>query len=230
MDHHIAKNYLKTKDAVAEACEQNGRDPKDVLLLAVSKTVGIDGVREAWEAGARSFGENRPDPLVEKHAAFPDADWHFIGNIQSRRIKDIVPCATLIHSVHEMRHARKIDEEAARACKVQRILIEVNVSGEESKSGLEPKDVQQFVEECLELSNVEVCGLMTMAPQGDPDVAQQCFAGLRELFDGIFDWLMQEHRDKADNWTQLSMGMTEDWPQAIAEGSTIVRIGRAIFA
>lgn len=226
----IQDNYRTVAARVARACEEAGRSPQDVLLLAVSKTVGAGGVAEAYEAGARSFGENRPDPLVEKHAAFPDAQWHFIGNIQSRRIKDIVPCAELIHSLYQLKHARKIDEEAARIGKVQQVLIEVNVSGEESKSGLAPADLPAFLDECLALENLHVRGLMTMAPQGDRAVARQCFAGLRELLSSQRRRLDSVRPEALDGFDQLSMGMTDDWPEAVAEGSTIVRVGRAIFA
>lgn len=226
----IAEQYRSVASKVADACEQAHRASEDVLLLAVSKTVGVDGVREAYDAGARAFGENRPDPLVEKHAAFPDASWHFIGNIQSRRIKDIVPCAELIHSLYQMKHARKIDEEAARIGKTQRVLVEVNVSGEESKSGLASHDVPAFLDECMALEHVEVCGLMTMAPQGDLAVARQCFADLRELLCSMREHVATAHPDALDAFTQLSMGMTDDWREAVDEGSTIVRVGRAIFA
>lgn len=226
----IAENYLSVKAQVANACKDAGRSQDDVLLLAVSKTVGIDGVREAYEAGARNFGENRPEPLVEKHAAFPDANWHFIGNIQSRRIRDIVPCAYMIHSLCEEKHARKIDEVARELGKRQKVLIEVNVSGELSKSGLSPDEVPSYLHACLQLPNIEVCGLMTMAPIGDPDVASKTFAGLRELMQTLREQISASHPEALSAFTQLSMGMTDDWREAIVEGSTIVRIGRAIFA
>lgn len=226
----IAENYLSVKAQVANACKDAGRSQDDVLLLAVSKTVGIDGVREAYEAGARNFGENRPDPLVEKRAAFPNANWHFIGNIQSRRIRDIVPCAYMIHSLCEEKHARKIDEVARELGKRQKVLIEVNVSGELSKSGLSPDEVPAYLRTCLELPNIEVCGLMTMAPIGDPYVASKTFAGLRELMQTLREQISASHAEALPAFTQLSMGMTDDWREAIVEGSTIVRIGRAIFA
>lgn len=226
----IAEQYRQVSAEVAAVCERVAREPQEVLVLAVSKTVGVEGVRQAYDAGARAFGENRPDPLMEKHAAFPDASWHFIGNIQSRRIKDIVPCADVIHSLYQIKHAQKIDEEAARLGKVQRVLVEVNVSGEESKSGLAPAELFAFLDECAALQHVQACGLMTMAPQGSRAVAKQCFADLRMLLAGAREHLAQAHPDALDGFDQLSMGMTDDWREAIEEGSTIVRIGRAIFA
>ena len=134
----IEERYANIAAEVAAVCREAGRDPREVTVVAVSKTVGPAQVGSAVAAGARDFGENRPDGLVEKAAAYPQANWHFIGNIQSRRIPDIVGSAALVHSLVEERHARKIDEAAAAAGNVQDVLLEVNVSGEQSKSGLAP--------------------------------------------------------------------------------------------
>lgn len=223
----IYENYINEKAAVEECCEECGRNPHDVFLLAVSKTVGLDGVRMAIDAGCTDFGENRPDQLLEKYAAFPNVNWHFIGNIQSRRIKDIVACATLIHSLFQEKHAQKIDEEARAAGKVQDVLIEVNVSGEESKSGISPDKVKDFLHYCLGLQNVRVRGLMTMAPAGDTRAADSAFSGLQELLCTLRAGLEGE---SLQAFTELSMGMSGDWRQAVPHGSTIVRIGRAIFS
>lgn len=133
-----ATRYKHVRSEVDQVCKELGRDPEEVLLLAVSKTVDVDQVQLAIDAGARAFGENRPDELVRKQRAFPDMEWHFIGNIQSRRIPEIVSAATLIHSVCKEAHLAKIDAAAAAIDKCQRVLLEVNVSGEESKSGFDP--------------------------------------------------------------------------------------------
>lgn len=223
----IGENYRRVLEEVAAQCEKAHRDPSDVLLLAVSKTVGLDGVKQALDAGAANFGENRLEQLQEKYAAFPQVNWHFIGNIQSRRIKDIVPCAHLIHSLFEERHAQKISDAAMSLDKVQRVLVEVNVSGEASKSGLDPHETKGFIQEISHLPNVEVCGLMTMAPQGDLQVAHECFSDLKLLKDDVAKSLSAEKRAA---FAELSMGMSEDWREAIECGSTIVRIGRAIFS
>lgn len=208
-------------------CQDCGRNPKDVRIIAVSKTVGVDVVGEAIRAEAHSFGENRPDMILEKHAAYPTEDWHFIGNIQSRRIADIVSCASMIHSLYQESHARKIDAAAQAAGKVQDVLLEVNVSGELSKSGLEPDQVADLLETCLQLPHVRVRGLMTMAPQGDLEVARSCFKGLARLQEDLRSTLPAE---AAQYFTELSMGMSEDWREAVAEGATMVRIGRALFS
>ncbi len=218
---NVKEQYAAVAADVVATCKRVGRAPEEVTVVAVSKTVGPDEVADAIAGGARNFGENRPDQLMLKADLFTDSTWHFIGNIQSRRIRDIVGRAALIHSLFEERHARKIDEIAREHGIVQDVLLEVNVSGEESKSGLAPADVRAMLEACSELPNLRVCGLMTMAPLGDMETARASFSGLRELRDE----LQADYPDL----TELSMGMTDDWPIAIEEGATIVRIGRAIF-
>lgn len=223
----VAERYRNVAAEVGRVCAACGRAPEAVRLVAVSKTVGPDEVARALAAGARDFGENRPDQIVAKAAAFPEARWHFIGNIQSRRIPDIVASASLIHSLFQLRHAEKIDRAAAELGKVQDVLIEVNVSGEESKGGVAPADAAELVRAAAALGSVRVRGLMTMAPQGDPAAVEAAFSGLAALFDDIRARL--DPAEAAD-FTELSMGMSEDWPAAIACGATIVRVGRAIFS
>lgn len=195
--------------------------------MAVSKTVGAQEVESALQGGATDFGENRPDQLVAKADSFSQATWHFIGNIQSRRIRDIVGRAALVHSLYQERHARKIDEVACELGIVQDVLIEVNVSGEESKSGVSPEAAANLLAFCAGLGHVRVCGLMTMAPQGDLPKARETFAGLARLHGELRAQLAPED---AAAFTELSMGMSDDWREAVAEGATIVRIGRAIFS
>lgn len=220
------ERYERTIAEAAACCAACGRDPRDVRVVAVSKTVGPDRVAEAIGAGAHDFGENRPDSLEEKHALFPQQTWHFIGNVQSRRIPGIVRDATLVHSLYQQRHVPKFDAAAAAAGKVQDVLLEVNVSGEESKSGLAPGDAADMLAYCGGFPHVRVRGLMTMAPQGDVERARACFADLARLRDDLRRGL---DADRAAAFNELSMGMSEDWHEAIAEGATIVRIGRALF-
>ncbi|HIW76111.1 MULTISPECIES: YggS family pyridoxal phosphate-dependent enzyme [Gordonibacter] len=222
----VEERYKKVAAEVAEVCRAAGRDPREVRVVAVSKTVGPEAVGEALVAGAHDFGENRPEGLVQKAAVYPQATWHFIGNIQSRRIPDIVGSAALIHSLFEERHARKIDEAARAAGKIQDVLLEVNVSGEASKSGRTPADVRELLEVCTALPNVRVRGLMTMAPRGDAATARETFEGLARLRDELRAGLDAEQAAAFDG---LSMGMSEDWREAVAAGATIVRIGRAVF-
>ncbi len=224
----IAERYAHVRAEVDAACREAGRDPASVVLLAVSKTVDVPAVADAIRAGAIAFGENRPGQLVEKRAAYPQVQWHFIGNVQSRRIKDIVPCATLIHSVYKESHLGKINASALACGKVQDILVEVNVSGEESKSGLAPADLRAFIEAADSFDAIRVRGLMTMAPRYDESTADATFRGLAALRDELNGRVFPRH-GKID-LSELSMGMSEDWRFAIRHGATIVRIGRAIFS
>ena len=219
----IQEQYKALQEEVGKVCESCGRDPRDVMLVAVSKTVGADEIVEASQAGALDFGENRPDDLLEKYDAMPQARWHFIGNVQSRRISDIVPKSFLIHSVYKVDHLAKIDAAAKEAGKIQNMLLEIN-SGEESKGGLDPDMSFGFLAAARRLPNIRMCGLMTMAPQGDLDVARACFANLRALRDEILDMGVVDDT----YFNELSMGMSEDWREGIAEGATIIRVGRAI--
>lgn len=223
----IADRYRRVCEEVAAQCLRCGRNPEDVSVIAVSKTVGPAGVAEAIRGGATQFGENRPDQIAQKSQEFPQVNWHFIGNIQSRRIGDVVQSAALIHSVNHLHHAQKIDRVAAQLEKTQDILIEVNISGEESKSGVSPADAATFVQACNKLLNVRVRGLMTMAPIGPSQVARQTFEGLASLAKTLKAMMPAV---KADDFTELSMGMSNDWREAICAGATMVRIGRAIFS
>ena len=220
----VSEQFKAFRAEVDEVCRACGRDPQSVMVVAVSKTVDVPEVEEAAQAGAVDFGENRPDELMRKCDAFPRPRWHFIGNLQSRRIADIVPRAYLIHSVFEIGHLAKIDAAARYAGKIQNILLEIN-SGEEQKGGIPPEHSYAFMGAASRLSYIRVSGLMTMAPQGDLEAARACFAQLRELRDEL---AMQGN--VPDEWmTELSMGMTEDWRVAIEEGASIIRVGRAIF-
>lgn len=219
--------YIAVRQKVDQVCIQAGRDPKEVLLIGVSKTVGVPEVELAISAGAHDFGENRPELLEEKALALPHENWHMIGNIQSRAIPRIVEHACLIHSVYQERHILAIEKAAAARDKIQDILIEVNVSGEQSKGGCTSQEAAHLVAVALECPHVRPRGLMTMAPQGDSQVAYETFKGLSNLFHQI-KAEMGENDKNAFN--ELSMGMSEDWPQAIAAGATMVRVGRAIFS
>lgn len=220
------ERYERTLNEVKKCCLECGRNPQDVQVLAVSKTVGELEIAEAIAAGAGNFGENRPDSLKTKHSAFPNQNWHFIGNIQSRRIPDIVACSSLVHSLYQESHVAKFSSAAIAAGKVQDVLLEVNISGEESKSGLAPDEVASMIALCERYPGIRVRGLMTMAPQGDPTVAQLCFENLLHLRDNLREDM---NASAAAVFNELSMGMSEDWREAVRAGSTIVRIGRALF-
>ena len=224
----LEQRWESVEESVEEACAAAGRARSDVRVIGVSKTVGLDAVAEAIEVGIHDFGENRPDELVRKHDTFPSENWHFIGNIQSRRIPDIVSASTLIHSVCKEAHLSKIDSAAEKIGKCQRLLLEVNVSGEESKSGFSPDEVEGILERAVGLSHISIEGLMTMAPQGKEEAIVATFSGLERLRDNL--QVRLQNKGISCHLSALSMGMTEDWRSAVGFGTTIVRVGRAIFS
>lgn len=223
----ISSNIEYARAEIAAALE-NGIDPDaDVLLMAVSKTVGLDEVAEAIAAGIHDFGENRAAELKRKQEAYPEENWHFIGRIQTNKLKDIVGRSRLIHSVSSTHALDAIEKQAAKLDIVQEVLLEVNVSGEESKDGFTADELGGALEHASTLAHVSVRGLMTMAPFGDTGIARQVFEGLRSIRDAHAASVKV-----CDNITlnELSMGMTQDYREAVQEGATIVRLGRSIFA
>lgn len=220
----IAHRYQNVEKRVAAACQRAGRDVSDVRIVAVSKTVGLDEVEEAIGAGIHDFGENRARPFSQKVETFPGERWHFIGKLQTNKVRDVVGRAMLIHSVDSVHLLEAISRYADKRGNDQRLLIEVNVSGEESKSGFAPAEVAEALDAASKLPHVKVLGLMTMAPQGDLEVARQTFAGLRELRDELAPKYSGNVELK-----ELSMGMSEDFEVGIEEGATIIRVGRTIF-
>ena len=224
----LKERYDAVLREVAQACEACGRPREAVRVIGVSKTVDLDAVEEALAAGLHDFGENRPAELVRKHDAFPHARWHFIGNIQSRQLKDIVGRACLIHSLYRQEHAEKINRLAAERNIVQDVLIEVN-NGEENKQGLSGEDLVDMLLFCHELEHVRPLGLMTMAPRGSRDLAAATFERLVALRTSA-QTVLAEHGVNDINLHELSMGMSDDYLEAIPRGATMVRIGRAIFS
>lgn len=208
---------------IAEAAERAGRDPASVTLIAVTKTFPVDVIAAAIAAGATDVGENRAQELREKVAVIGQkCRWHFIGNLQTNKVRFVVGEAALIHSVDRFGLAEAISRRAAGLGIVQEVLIEVNVSGEASKHGVAPAGVMHLAELVAGLPNIALRGVMTMAPlSGDPEASRPYFADLREL-SGL---LVQEHPDAAE----LSMGMSRDFEVAVEEGATLVRVGEAIF-
>jgi pyridoxal phosphate enzyme (YggS family) len=220
----VAERYRKVLRAIADAADVAGRDPADVCMVAVTKTVGIAEVAQAVAAGMHDFGENRAQEFVGKQALFPDETWHFIGTLQSNKVKQVVGRAALIHSVDSMSLLVAIHSRALEAGVVQPVLLEVNVSGERSKHGMTFDEAEEAVRRACDLRGVSVRGLMTMAPLGRPETA-------RKVFRECSHWmgrLQSLHCDAVD-LTELSMGMSNDFPVAVEEGATIVRVGRALF-
>ena len=221
----LLENYQRVLDSVRQAALDAGRTPDSVRLLAVSKTFPPEDIRSVFEAGQLCFGENKVQELQSKVQVLPpEIEWHLIGHLQSNKAAKAVEYASWIHSVDSVHLAQKIAGAAERLNKKVKILLEVNISGEESKFGLHSfEDTAPVAETLLTASNLELSGLMTMAEPGVPEARlRSTFSGLRELRDR----LETEFRIRLP---ELSMGMTSDFREAILEGSTMVRIGTAIF-
>ncbi|GBD91831.1 hypothetical protein BMS3Abin04_02563 [bacterium BMS3Abin04] len=220
----FSENLNIVKKNISDALNQTGKSINDIKLVAVSKTKPVEIILEAYNLGLRDFGENKAKELKAKSAELPkDIHWHFIGHLQRNKVKEVIPVAELIHSVDSIKIAGEINKRANAIGKVQKILIEVNTSEEETKFGLSTvEQVNEVAHFCNEASNLNLCGLMTMAPfTGNEKILRNCFIKLREMKENL--------NSNGFNLKELSMGMTNDYEIAIEEGATIVRIGTALF-
>lgn len=222
----ISTNITLINERIRVAAEAAGRNPATVRLVAVSKTRPAADISAAFRAGQSVFGENYIQELVPKLAeVLEDVQWHFIGHLQSNKVKYIAGRVALIHSVDRISLAQEIDRQWGRLGKVCDILIQVNISGETTKSGTTDEGALQLVRECALLPNISVKGLMTMPPFfDDPDAARPYFTELRRLAETISALQLDGVEMK-----ELSMGMSGDFETAIEEGATLVRVGTAIF-
>jgi len=223
-DRPIADCLAEVQQRIAAACARAGRKPDETEIIGVTKTFGSDVVSEAWQAGLRKLGENRVQEAAAKIPQCPGGpEWHLIGHLQRNKVRLALELFPVIHAVDSIRLLEQIDRVADEAGCQPRILLEVNVSGEASKFGLQPAEVPAVVEKTLQARSVTLIGLMTMAPFfPDPQQARPVFARLRELR----DWLQ---RDLGVGLPQLSMGMSNDYEVAVEEGATWVRLGTVLF-
>ena len=225
MKKYIADNVASLNSRIRDAEAGVGRPTGSARLLAATKTRSVEEILAAVEAGVRLLGENRVQELVEKGPAIKGlAEMHFIGHLQRNKVRQVVGLVDLIHSLDSERLAVAIDERAGAQGLRQRVLLQVNVAGEESKSGISPAEAPEFVARLAGLSNIEPVGLTAIAPLAED--AQEVRWGFRELRE------LGEDLAESIEWfecSELSMGMTDDFEVAVEEGSTIVRIGTAIF-
>jgi len=214
------------EEEIVKACNRSNRNRNEVTLIAVSKTKPVETLQEAYNLGVRVFGENKVQELVDKYDTLPnDIHWHMIGHLQRNKVKYIIDKVDYIHSLESVRLAEAIEKEAAKHNIIIRVLIEVNVAGEESKFGLTPEEVPAFVEEISKFPHLKVMGLMTIAPfVENPEENRPVFKALKKLSVDIAG-------KNIDNVSMnvLSMGMTNDYQVAIEEGATMVRVGTGIF-
>ena len=222
----IKENLNAVEQAVAAACRRAGRKREEVTLIAVSKTKPLPDLKEAYESGARDFGENKVQELTDKIPSLPaDIRWHMIGHLQRNKVKYIVGKVSMIHSVDSLRLAEEISKEAVRRDTEVDILIEVNVAGEESKYGVSPAALPELVKQIAALQRIHIKGLMTIAPfTENPEDNRLFFRKLKQLSVDIEG----KNIDNV-NMAVLSMGMTGDYIVAIEEGATCVRVGTGIF-
>ncbi len=215
------------RDRIKKAALECGRNPDSIHLIAVSKTISANIVEEAINAGVTVLGENYVQEARDKISALSkyQTSWHFIGHLQSNKAKYAVKLFDLIHSVDSIKLASEIHKQAQKSDKVQKILIQVNISREKTKSGISVEETTDLINEVSKFDNVAVKGLMTMPPYfNQPDRVRPFFAALRDLRDQINDKAIS-----GVSLDELSMGMTGDFEVAIAEGATMVRVGTAIF-
>ena len=223
----IADRLAGIRARIAAAARSAGRDPSSVRLVAVSKTFPIESIRDAYAAGQREFGENRVQEALEKIGAGGDLDirWHLLGHLQTNKVRKAAPAFSTIHSVDSVELLQKIDAAVTDAGRTPDLLIQVDLAGEATKFGLPPADVLQLFDAAIRCRAARVVGLMTLPPIPEsPEDARPWFRRLRELRD---QW--RAAGVPASMLVELSMGMSADFEVAIEEGSTMVRIGTAIF-
>lgn len=222
----VSENYKEVRKRVDEACLRAGRDPKEVTLVAVSKTKPCEMIRELMACGVKDFGENYAQELVSKTEEITEPlNWHFIGNLQRNKVKYVVGRACMIHSVSSLKLLQEIQKEAAKKQLIMPVLIEVNIAGEQTKTGLTEEEAVELCRHAEDMDHVSIRGLMTSAPLVEnPEDNRAYFHemnALRMRIDSL-------HLPNV-SMEELSMGMTHDFEIAVEEGATLVRVGTAIF-
>jgi pyridoxal phosphate enzyme (YggS family) len=226
IDLSIKENLDNIKLRIKNAAEKSGRTEDDVKLIAVTKTIDVDRIRSVYDYGILDMGENKVQELTEKFGKLDQScRWHLIGHLQTNKVKYIIDKVEMIHSVDSISLAEEINTRAAKIGRKMDILLQVNVSGEESKFGISPDEVRGHVEAISKLGNISLRGMMTIAPyaQNPEDI--------RPVFRNLYNIYIDMKKEKIDNVTMdyLSMGMSNDFEVAIEEGANIVRIGTGIF-
>ena len=224
----VAENLARVRARIDEACRTAGRDPAEVRLLPVSKTHGPELIREAYDAGARIFGENKVQEAVDKAALFadvPDLGWAIIGHLQTNKAKQVATVAAEFHALDSVKVAEALDRRLQQQNRSLDVFVQVNSSAEASKFGLPPDEVETFASQLTAYSSLQVRGLMTLAVfSPDQDAVRACFSRMRDL-----QKRLQQCDRAAGSYDELSMGMSGDFEVAIEYGATTVRVGEAIF-
>ena len=221
----IEEKLQEVREKIKEAAERSGRKASDITLIAVTKTHGADEINCAIDAGVTDIGENKVQEILEKYEAVKPVRWHLIGHLQTNKVKYIIDKVCLIHSVDSIHLMDEIERQAVKHDLIMPILIQVNISGEETKFGIYPEELEEFLLHAGTLSRVKVRGLMTIAPKINKSISN------RLHFDNIHKIFIDISQKKYDNVSMeyLSMGMSGDYQCAIDAGSNMVRVGSAIF-
>jgi PLP dependent protein len=220
----LSLSIQEVQARINRACLRSGRKPEEVLLIAVSKTVPVERIREALKEGLSHFGENYIQEAEEKIKNLNQGDWHFIGHLQSRKAKQAVPLFSMIETLDSLKLAQEINRQSLMIGKTMEVLIQINEAGEASKSGLNPEQVPALIEESAAWPALRIRGLMTLPPYDpDPEKSRPWFRSLFRLREA---W---QRRFPHLELTHLSMGMSHDFEVAIEEGATIIRVGTALF-
>ena len=225
----LRSNADKVRAKIADACKSAGRDPGEVTLVGVSKVFPAEYAEAAFKGGLKDLGENRVQELVPKIETLDSLglhpNWHLIGTLQRNKVKYIIGKTYLIHSVNTLELANEISKRSEAAGIVTDILLQGNISGEESKHGFTPGEIERAAQEVFDLNGVRLRGIMTMAPiETEPGQARPVFEATRKIYEKI-----KANAREASSFNLLSMGMSGDYTEAILEGSTCVRVGTAIF-
>ena len=219
----VRHSYEQIMERVAKAARKANRNPKEIRIMAVTKTVEVEKIIEAVECGVTLLGENRVQEFLGKYDSYPEpskAQVHFIGSLQSNKVKQIIDKVAMIQSVDSLKLAIEIDNRAKASGKIADILLEVNIADEASKGGIKASELDEMVSDVGKLTNLRLRGLMTIPPFGD---GKRYFAQMQRLFEGL------RVKSEISTFDTLSMGMSGDFEDAIAHGATIVRIGSALF-
>ena len=220
----LIENLNKVEENIQKSCRKSGRNRSEIKLIAVSKTHSVEEIEDVIKVGVCDFGENKAQELSAKYPQIKkQVNWHFIGHLQTNKVKYIIDSAEYIHSVDSTKLADEINKRAKSINKIKKVLLEINTSDEESKFGLTKEiDIIEVAEFCRDCENILLVGLMTMAPYTDEKkIIRDCFIKLRNLKDSL--------NQKGFSLKELSMGMTNDYEIAIEEGATMIRVGTAIF-
>ncbi len=218
----LAENYRKVKTELESAARKAGRSPDEIKLIAVTKSASLEDIKQAAGLGITEFGANRVQEEADKVKSLGDVNWHFIGHLQRNKVKYVMPVYSTVQSLDRLSLARELQRCAEKFEREITVLVQVNISGEESKFGLRPEEVGPFLDQAAAFDRLKIKGLMAMAPfVDDPEEARCYFRRLRELRD--------ECAAPGLELPELSMGMTNDYTVAVEEGATMVRIGGALF-